>query len=179
MMKIEVLNPHDLKPMPFRATHTLKPDLSVLATSLFAYGWTSPIIVRKKTMTIIDGHERVSLAAANKELLFEGRGVPATIVDVDEIDAMIMHVAVNRGRGEIVNTRLSKLLRHVHFSRKYGQEDLAKRLGMTEMEFGVLMDGSLLKLRKVQEHTYSRAWVPIESDKDEYPITERPPNPEG
>jgi len=56
---------------------------------------------------------------------------------------------------------------------------LAARLGMGASEFAVLIDGSLLKSRKIPQHTYSRAWVPIESDRDETPVTERPPNPEG
>ena len=177
-MKIEIVNPHDLRALPMRSTYVVKPDLSVLATSLFTYGWISPVVVRSKNMTIIDGHERVSLAATNRELLMDG-GVPVKMVDVDDIDALIMHVALNRGRGEVVATRLSKLLRHVHFSRKYDQEELAARLGMGASEFAVLIDGSLLKSRKIPQHTYSRAWVPIESDRDETPVTERPPNPEG
>lgn len=173
-----MVSPYDLRPMEMRSTYTLKPDLVVLATSMSMYGWKSPVVVRAKDMTIIDGHERVALAAANKELTVSGK-IPAVMADVDEIDAMVMHVAMNRGRGEVVNAKLSKLLRYVHFSRKYSQSELADLLGMSDLEFGVLLDGSLIKSRKIQQHTYSRAWVPIEAEKDEVPVTERPPNPEG
>lgn len=177
-MKVEMVSPYDLKPLAMRSTYALKPDLVVLATSMSMYGWKSPVVVRAKDMTIIDGHERVALAAANKELTVSGK-IPAVMADVDEIDAMVMHVSMNRGRGEVVNTRLSKLLRYVNFSRKYSQSELAAMFGMTEIEFGVLLDGSLIKSRKISEHVYSRAWVPIEAEKDEIPTTERPPNPEG
>ena len=49
-------------------------------------------------------------------------------------------------------------------------------LSMTKDEFQVLLDGSLVKMRKISEHSYSKAWVPIEADADERPQFERPPN---
>lgn len=178
-MIIEAVSHNDLKPMKFRSTYILKPDLILLATSIYAYGWTSPVVVRASDMTIIDGHERVALAAENKQLRYMDTGVPVVKVDVDEIDAMIMHLTLNRARGEIVNTYFSKLLRRVHFSRKYDEDELIQRLGMSRSEFQILLDGSLIKTRKVPEHSYSKAWVPIESDRDEAPQVERPPNKEG
>lgn len=178
-MIVETVSHNDLKPMKFRSTYILRPDLILLANSIYAYGWTSPVIVRESDMTIIDGHERVALATENKQLRYQGVGVPVVKLDVDEIDAMIMHVTLNRARGEVVNTYFSKLLRRVHFSRKYAEEELVQRLGMSRMEFQILLDGSLMKTRKVAEHNYSKAWVPIESDRDEKPQIERPPNKEG
>jgi hypothetical protein len=38
-----------------------------------------------------------------------------------------------------------------------------------------LIDGTLIKKRKVKEHVYSRAWIPVESTGGEDLHIERPP----
>jgi hypothetical protein len=47
-------------------------------------------------------------------------------------------------------------------------------------ELELLLDGTLIKMRKIPQHTYSRAWVPIEVPAgEELPVViERPPNPD-
>ena len=45
---------------------------------------------------------------------------------------------------------------------------------MTLEEFQILLDGSLVKMRKIKQHTYSPAWVPIESASGEDIKIERP-----
>ena len=45
---------------------------------------------------------------------------------------------------------------------------------MTYDEFDVLLDGTLIKMRKIKQHTYSPAWVPIESKNGEDLHIERP-----
>ena len=50
---------------------------------------------------------------------------------------------------------------------------------MRHDEFHLMLDGSLLKHRKVSEHNYSRAWVPVEADPKATELQvaiERPPN---
>jgi hypothetical protein len=46
-------------------------------------------------------------------------------------------------------------------------------------ELEVMLEASIIKTRKISEHTYSRAWVPIEAPAgtvDNSPLVERPPN---
>ena len=46
-------------------------------------------------------------------------------------------------------------------------------------ELEVLFNPTILKQRKISEHKYSRAWVPVEAPAgtvDNGPTTERPPN---
>jgi len=55
-------------------------------------------------------------------------------------------------------------------------------LCMRAEELSIMIDGSLLKTRKLKEHNYARAWVPIEAppgsiDGESFSI-ERPPNPD-
>lgn len=165
-----------LTPATWRSTYVLKPDVKLLATSLIDYGWISPIIVTKSGL-IIDGYQRASLALTNKTILRRDDGmVPVTVVDVDEIDARLMHVRLNRARGLVVPKYLSRLVKDVLRSKKYDHETLKKMLGMGVDEFDLLLEGDLLKSRDIANHTFSKAWTPIESNGKEIPVIERPPN---
>jgi len=56
--------------------------------------------------------------------------------------------------------------------------EIMDALNMSEDEFDILEDGSLLKKRKIKQHNYNKAWVPIESSSSEDFHIERPPTPD-
>ena len=58
------------------------------------------------------------------------------------------------------------------------EREIMNSLNLTADEFDVLIDGSLVKKRKVQEHDYNAAWVPIESNSTEDFQIEKPPTPD-
>ena len=180
MIDIDYIDGISLLEAPWRTTYVLKPDQKVLVGSLLAYGWISPIIVHRKTRFIIDGCERWKIAADDEKIFKRDRGiVPVVWVDCDEIEAMIMHVRINRGRGQIQAKKLSSLIKKLDRSKKYDHTDLRKIFSMSVDEIDLLFDGGLLKTRKIAKHTYSRAWVPIEAPKGAAtPVAsiERPPN---
>lgn len=175
-MKIEQVNPKDLVPARWRATYILKPDLTLLARSIEKYGWTSPILVRSETMEVIDGHERRNLAIAHKKLMIDGSTVPVIKYDLSQTEAMMMHVVINRAKGAVMSARLSQIVRTVSMSGSYSDKEIMEAMGIGSLEFRILIDGSLVKSRKVAEHAYSKAWVPVEAKSDEKPVMERPPN---
>jgi DNA-directed RNA polymerase delta subunit len=114
-----------------------------------------------------------------------GETVPVIRVDCDSIDARILHVSLNRGRGDIVAKKLSNIVKDVVASGAYSDEELADQLCMKYDELDIMLDGTVLKVRNISDHRYSRAWVPVEAssdvtaageiDKKEMSI-ERPPN---
>jgi hypothetical protein len=74
---------------------------------------------------------------------------------------------------------VSSIIRNLVKSKKYCKEDFEEILQMRHDEFHLMLDGSLLKHRKISEHNYSRAWVPVEADPKATEIQvaiERPPN---
>lgn len=151
------------------ATYTLRPDVRQIEFSIKQYGVLCPLIVQKDTGVIIDGLTRANI--------LHGLGVEQVEVrevDVDEIDAMLLHLRLNRYRGDAVASRVSNIIRRVLFSKKYAPEALRLSLNMTADEFEVLADGTILKHRKIPEHVYSSAWVPIESATGEDIRIERP-----
>jgi ParB-like chromosome segregation protein Spo0J len=179
-MNIEMVDAGDLSEAPWRTTYVLKPDQKVLAGSLLDYGWLSPVIARESNGTIIDGHERWLIAREEKKIMRRDKGrVPVMWVDCDEIEAMIMHVRLNRGRGAIQAKKLSSVFKQITRSGKYEKQELKKLFTMSTDEMDLLYDGGLIKTRKLDQHVYSRAWVPIEAPKGAPTPTmtiERPPN---
>lgn len=173
-MNIETVTAEQLKPGPWKATFMLRTDLKALAASLQMFGWTQPLVARKDTLEIIDGHERWQLTR-NTPL---GKQIPVVVQDVDTIDSALLHLHLNRDRGQLYARQLGRTLNKVLTSRKYDKAHLLKQFAMTRDELDVLLEGTLLRQRNVAEHNYSRAWVPIEAPADSHTeITfETPPN---
>lgn len=177
---IEWVDGESLSPAPWRATYVLKPELRVLAESLADYGWLQPIVVQKGTGMIIDGHHRWEIAGSMKIVQKRYKNaVPVVFHDCSDIEARMMHLRLNRGRGTPVAKRVSRIIRDCVSSRKYDEKFLKKKLAMHYEEIDILMDGTLLKSRKVSEHRYSNAWIPVEAPAgtvENASMIERPPN---
>tara|TARA_Y100000034_G_C6892045_1_gene410584 strand:+ start:487 stop:1050 length:564 start_codon:yes stop_codon:yes gene_type:complete len=165
----------------WNSTHILRPDLLVLASSLMDYGILSPLIVQADGMNVIDGSQRLKVIRGNKHLAEKFLdGIPAKLVDCGTTEAMALHIQLNRGRGALVAHRLSGLIKQLKRSGAFTTEDFNRRFCMKGDELELMLDGSIIKYRKVANHRYSRAWVPIEAppgtvDKKAV-VAERPPN---
>lgn len=172
-----------LKTAPWRTTYIIKTDLEVLVRSMEDYGWLQPLVVQASTGVIIDGNYRWEIASNIPKLMKATNSqVPAIMVDCDDIDAMIIHGRLNRGRGNVLAKRLSRIIQQVLRSKKFGEPDIKRMFAMHNDEMDMMVEGTLLKDRKISEHKYSNAWVPIEapaSTKDQAIAIERPPNADG
>ena len=179
--EVVYVNMDELIVAPFKSTYILRPDLLVLSRSLHDFGFISPIIVQRSSNYIIDGNERFLLARDVKQIReICNSTIPVVYVDCDSLDAQLMHIRLNRGRGSLVAKPVSAIIRNLVKSRKYKAKDLESILQMKHDEYNLMIDGSLLKHRKVAEHKYSRAWVPVEAPAgtlDVKPLSiETPPN---
>lgn len=175
MNTIEHVDLDQLKVGPWKATHILRPDLLVLSSSIRDYGIISPLVVQKKSGYVIDGNERLLLMQASKQ----NEKIPVMYMDVDDLEAQMIHLRLNRGRGMLLAKPTSKIIRNLVLSKKYVKSDFENLLKMKDDEYNLMVNGSLLKVRKIAEHSYSRAWVPVEANAKitEMPIAiETPPN---
>lgn len=181
-MKIVDVPIDSIRPAKWRTTYVLKPDLKLLAQSMVEAGWLSPIVVRREDMTIIDGFHRWLVAQQDKDFVrtHGNKTVPVQFVEIDEVDAMVLHVRMNRARGQVMAKYLSLMIHDILSSRKYKESDFKRLFNMSDDEICVLLEGNLIKHRKVKDHEYSKAWVPIEVPAGkEIPVVEfieRPPN---
>lgn len=182
MNKIELVDFSELKVAPFKATYILRPDLLTLSRSLMDFGFVTPIIVQKGTNIVIDGNERLLLCTKNKNVKsVVGDKCPVVYMECDSLDAQLIHLRLNRSRGNLLAKPTSNIIRNLVKSKKFCKEDFEELLQMKHDEFYLMLDGSLLKHRNVSEHSYSRAWVPVEADPKitAIPISiEKPPNPD-
>jgi ParB-like chromosome segregation protein Spo0J len=169
-MNLELLKMENLKVPDWRTTHILKPNLIGLVKSIGEFGMINPILAMTDG-TIIDGFARW-VAAQSLGL----KEVPVQRRDCGKTEAMILHIQLNRARGEIVPHRLSKTIRLLNVA--IDEQVILNSFNMKTDELDVLMDGSLIKKRKVSEHSYSKAWIPIESNATEDFSIERPPTPD-
>lgn len=180
MNSIDIVPFKELTVAPFKATYILRPDLLTLSRSLMDFGFMLPIVVQKNTNIVIDGNERLLLATKNKNVKsVVGDDCPVVYVECDSLDAQLMHLRLNRSKGNLLAKPTSNIIRNLIKSKKFCKEDFEDMLQMRNDEFNLMLNGSLLKSRKVSEHNYSRAWVPVEADPKatELPISiEKPPN---
>jgi hypothetical protein len=98
---------------------------------------------------------------------------------LNDIDAMLLHLQLNRGRGQVMAKNMSRLIRDMLRSGQYEENDLRYKLVMKADEMDLMVDGSLIKMRKVPSHQYSKAWVPVEAPAKATEVLnfiERPPN---
>lgn len=182
-INIEYVAPDVLSVPTWRATYTLRPEMLVISASLSQFGFIEPIHARRETGEIINGSERYLLAVNIPAILeHTDRKIPVVFHDVDAIDAMMMHLRLNRGHSHVLAPKTSEIIRTVKRSGKYKASDFQDILCMRAEELSLMLDGSLFKVRKIKEHNYARAWVPIEAppgsiEADPMSI-EKPPNPD-
>jgi len=181
-LEIKYVDPRSLRVPEWKATHILRPDLLVLSASWMEFGFIQPLHVRSGTGEIIDGSERYLLFTnLTKIREVHGENIPVIEHECDSLEAMMMHLRFNRGRGSLVSREVSNIIRKLNKSGKYGKEDLDNLLCMKTDELSLMLQPSVIKIRKIQNHTYSRAWVPVEAPSgtvDKSPFLESPPNPD-
>ena len=179
-MEISLVDNRQLKIPKWGANSILRPEKMLLKTSMIDYGWIQPMVVKKSDNTIIDGYQRYLISIDEEKFIKKyGRLVPVIYKDVDEVEAIIMHIRLNRARGIINAYALSRAVKRLIASGKYDENDLSNLFLMHDDEIDLLMSDGLLKKKNWQKYEYSRAWVPIEVAKPvvEQPLDiERPPN---
>lgn len=170
MIEIELLKPQNLKTPNWRTTFILKVDLLGLRNSIETFGVLQPIVTMEDG-TIIDGNARWT--AAHDLGLKE---VPVIRTNLNKAEAILLHVQMNRCRGNIATYLLGSTIRTL--MKVMNEQEIMNALSMSAEEFDVLSDGTLIKKRNVFQHNYNKAWVPIESSATEDFHIERPPTPD-
>jgi len=137
-----------------------EPELKLLERSILLTGWVQPILV-SRTGTIIDGFHRWRLSLESQGLRERYDGlVPCAVLDVDEKQARILTVRMNRAKGTHVTVRMADLIRKLVDEQGMTPQEIATELGATMLEVQALYAGSLFKMRDLKNYRYSEAWAP-------------------
>lgn len=160
---VEPFDVFKLKANSWNPNTVFNTELKLLERSILENGWTHPIIINRNNI-IIDGYHRHWLAKNSQAIQDRDAGlVPVVILDIDDRDAMMMTVRMNRAKGTHGALQMRDLVRTLIDDHDVSPEEMVEKMGMTESEVALLYDGSLLKPKNLQDHQYSKAWVPIET----------------
>lgn len=102
---VELVNPDDLKLDPKNPRSISKADFAALMQSIEQFGFVEPVVVNKRNMMVVGGHQRVRAA---RELKL--RDVPVAWVDMDEQHQAALNVALNKISGTFDTDMLSELI---------------------------------------------------------------------
>lgn len=152
-----------LKANLYNPNVVFSPELRLLELSILESGWLQPLIINTNKL-IVDGFHRWKLStdsAAIRDRWFEE--VPCVIFDISDPEAMMLTVRINRAKGTHVAVRLSDVIQELHNDLGVTIEEIMRGCGMGRNEVELLLAGSLLKTRKLENYRYSKAWVPIET----------------
>lgn len=162
-----------LTPNSYNPNTVFNTELALLEESILENRWLHPIIINANGV-IIDGYHRHWLAKNSQKIMERDAGlVPCVILDIPDRDAMMMTVRINRAKGTHGAMPMRDLVRSLIDDYGVTPEEMVEKMGMTESEVGLLYEGSLLKKRNLQNHKYSKAWVPIETTREVAPEFER------
>jgi len=125
----------DIKPNEYNPNVVPERIMEQLKKSIERGGIEQPILVRKdgKQYIIIDGEHRWKAAV---ELNIEK--LPCTVKDVDENEAKIETINMNKLRGEFDSLKLAEVLKSLQ--EVYSPAELEERLGYTEIELKTYED---------------------------------------
>jgi len=107
-MDVEVVMLKDYQSAPYNPRRDLKStdtEYQMLEKSIDEFGFIEPLVVNKRTMRIISGHQRAAILRERGIL-----GIEAVVVDFDEVKEKAANIALNKIRGDWDDKKLSVLL---------------------------------------------------------------------
>lgn len=152
---VEDLNANEYNPNVVQSA-----EMKLLELSIVRNGWIHPIIINKD-MTIIDGFHRSTLAKTSKKIQgISGRKVPAVILDLTEAERMLLTIRINRAKGSHVAFRMADIVKKLIHEYDYSPKEVAKQIGANKEEIDLLLQEDIFKKLDIENHTYSKAWIP-------------------
>jgi ParB-like nuclease domain len=123
-LHIEYVATDLLKPASYNPRIVSEKTFNDMKNSLTKFGWAEPIVVNKRTATIVGGHLRLQAAIAlNMEQ------VPVVYVDLDPKSERALNIALNKISGEFDENMLAELiadLEDLTTFTGFGEDELAK-----------------------------------------------------
>lgn len=135
-MVIKMVAPSKLVPAEYNPRKISADDYTALKESLSRFGFVDPLIVNKRTGTMVGGHQRLKAA---KDLGI--KSVPIVMVDLDEKSERELNVRLNRNTGQFDYDLLQQY---------YASEDLID-YGFSSFEIGVKDDDFLEQVEESED----------------------------
>lgn len=143
-----------------------KLEFELLKHSLLSTGWIQPILVNVNFM-IIDGYHRWRLSCDDPDVRERWGGkVPCAILDVDDTEAKVITVRINRAKGTHIAVGMSDLVKQLVNDEGCDPDWVAAQIGADRHEVDVLLAESVFDIKDIQNWQYSNAWYPEKVEDD-------------
>lgn len=153
----------------YNPNRVMNAEMNLIERSILQTGWIQPILVNKNNV-IIDGFHRWTLSRLSPSLRSKYHGkVPCAVLDVNDVEAMVITVRINRAKGTHLAFRMSEYVRELVEKHKIPMDRLATDIGATFDEVQLLMKSDVFEAKDVQNWAYSEAWFPAESGRTRLP----------
>lgn len=108
-----------LHPSKYNPRHITPKEFRKLKASIRKFGFVEPIVIQKKGMNIIGGHQRIkAVIDICKEDGYDLPKIPAVILNVSDRKAKMMNLALNKIGGDFKQDMLNTLIRDLNDDRE-------------------------------------------------------------
>ena len=162
---IEWVDSKSLSANHWNPNRILKAEHDLLVHNMETLGWVQPILINSNNI-IIDGFHRWRISQDINSIKdkYEGK-VPVVILDIDDREAMLYTIRMNRAKGVHSSNGMQKIAKILVNEYQMTKEQLEYELGMSSTEVELLLSDSVLTARNSKEWKYNKAWYPIEDGK--------------
>lgn len=134
-------------------------ELRLLERSILMQGWIQPVLINA-TGQVIDGFHRWQLSKDSDALRQKYGGmVPCAVLPINEFQARILTVRINRAKGTHVAMRMADLVKDLVDEGGMDIKSVATELGATRQEVELLYQNEIFKQKNLKDYKYSQAWV--------------------
>mgnify|MGYP002847102218 FL=1 len=145
-----------LKVNDYNPNKVLKNEMRLLELSISKNGWIQPILINQD-YEIIDGFHRATIAKTSKVI---GSFVPCCILDAPKPDQMLLTIRMNRAKGQHMAFKMHEVITRLHDEYDYSIDEIAKQIGASHEEINLLLQENVFKKLDIENHEYSKAWIP-------------------
>jgi ParB-like chromosome segregation protein Spo0J len=160
----------DLQANNYNPNVVFTSELKLLEYSILQNGWIQPVLCNPNGI-IIDGFHRWSLAQESKPIndKYGGR-VPCVELNINDAEAMLLTIRINRAKGSHVAIRMSAIVQKLIDDYGMTPSHVATSIGAEKAEIDLLYAGNVFKQKNIDAYRYSKAWYPVEDKnaKEEY-----------
>lgn len=150
----------------YNPNRVMNAEMALIEKSILKTGWIQPILVNRNHV-IIDGFHRWTLSRLSKAMKAKYKGkVPCCVLDVDDAEAMVITVRINRAKGSHLAFRMADYVKEIIEKHGYPKEQLASDIGATLDEVELLMRSEIFAEKDVENWAYSEARFNVDKKED-------------
>ncbi|WKV22541.1 putative ParB-like nuclease domain containing protein [Bacillus phage vB_BceS-M2] len=149
-----------LKANDYNPNVVLNQELKLLEFSILQQGWIQPILITPDG-TIIDGFHRATLGKSSAQIREKyGSKVPCVVMELTEAERKLLTIRINRAKGTHLAFKMAEIVKSLIEEHGMSPKAVGEAIGADKAEIDLLMQDDVFKKLDIQNHKYSKAWIP-------------------